>query len=250
MESRPGALDWAYAEGVMIDEATLGPVRIAWTVAVDDADLRDAVRSLWPSQRIRHDGMDAARARRFATGRRLLATLSTGAASGTIRIESVCDQCGGDHGRPRVEGAPFAVSVSYAGDMVAVAAVDLESASAVGIDIERRSPGEDAAMSELASLFAPRRPPGLREWTEIEAAVKADGRGMRIPPSEVTFGERSATLLPGGRAVHVPGRDERFEVAAAPGPPDHMISVAVIQAEPAAVSRRPTRGRGRRAGRP
>lgn len=218
----------------MIDEAALGPVRIAWTLAADDADLLDAVRLLGPSQRMRHDGMDAPRARRFATGRWLLATLVPEAASGAGFIESVCDQCGGDHGRPRVAGAPFAVSVSYAGDMVAAAVASTDSASAVGIDIERRTSVDDDPLNELAGLFAPRTPPGLREWTEIEAAVKADGRGLRIPPSDVEFGERSAMLLPGGRVVHVPGRHERFEVAPAPGPPDHIVSVAVIAVDAAA----------------
>ncbi|MDP3950776.1 4'-phosphopantetheinyl transferase superfamily protein [Microbacterium sp.] len=232
---------------MMIDEAVLGPVRIAWTRAVDDADLLDAVRMLGPSQRIRHDGMDAARARRFATGRRLLAALVPGIVSGAVRIESVCEHCGGDHGRPDAKGAPFAVSVSYAGDMVAAAAVALESASAVGIDIERRTSDVDASMSELARLFAPRTPPGLREWTEIEATVKADGRGLRIPPSDVAFGERSGMLLPGGRVVRVPGRDERIVVAPAAGPPGHIVSVAVVEAAPEAAPHPATHGTGRRA---
>lgn len=223
----------SYAEGVKIEEVTLGPVRIAWTVAADDADLLDAVRVLGPSQRIRHDSMDAVRARRFATGRRLLSALVHGPSAGAVRIESVCERCGGDHGRPRVEGAPFTVSVSYAGDMVVAAAVGLDAASAVGIDIERRTSDVDSPMSELTNLFAPHEPPGLREWTEIEAAVKADGRGLRIPPADVAFGERSS-MLPGGRAVHVPGRRERMEVAPAAGPADHVVSVAVVAAVSAA----------------
>ncbi|MES2865549.1 4'-phosphopantetheinyl transferase family protein [Microbacterium sp. KRD172] len=233
-----------------IEEAALGPVRIAWTSAVDDADLLGAVRVLGPSQRIRHDSMDAVRARRFATGRRLLSALVHGPSAGAVRIESVCDRCGGDHGRPRIEGAPFAVSLSYAGDMVVAAAVGLDAASAVGIDIERRTSDVDSPMRELTHLFAPHEPPGLREWTEIEAAVKADGRGLRVPPADVAFGERSP-MLPGGRVVHVPGRLERMEVAPAPGPPDHIVSVAVVaaasEAAPEAVRHPTTHGTAPRA---
>jgi 4'-phosphopantetheinyl transferase len=235
----------------MIEEAVLGSAHIAWALAVDDSDLRDAVRALGPSAKARHDGMDAARGRRFATGRRLLTALVARSTAGAVRIESVCDRCGRDHGRPRVEGAPFAVSISYAGDMVAAVAVALDSASAVGIDIERRTSVDDDPLSGLAHLFAPRTPPGLREWTEIEAAVKADGRGLRIPPADVAFGERCAMLLPGGRVVHVPGRHERVEVAPAPGPPDHVVSVAVVaavnEAAPEAAPHPARRGRVRRA---
>lgn len=236
----------------MTDGAAVGPVRIAWGEVDPAVAAEDTLRMLGRSQWDRHQNLDAAHRRRFATGRLLLATLVPQLTSDDrIRLTSVCDQCGGDHGRPRVEGAPFAVSISYAGDMVAAAAVALGSASAVGIDIERRTADDGAPMSELMRLFAPRTPPGLREWTEIEAVVKADGRGLRIPPSEVAFGERSAMLLPEGRAVRVPGRHECFEVAPAPGPPDHIVSVAVVaavsEAAPAAAPRPATRGRDRRA---
>lgn len=232
----------------MSDGTALGPVRIVWREADPAVTADDALRRLGPSQVHRHQHLDAARRGRFATGRLLLAALIPELISSDgVRLTSVCDQCGGDHGRPRVEGAPFAVSVSYAGDMVAAAAVGLESASAVGIDIELRRGDEDAPLRELTALFAPWPPPRLREWTQIEAAVKADGRGLRIPPSAVTFGERSTMLLPGGRAVHMADSDDRVEVAAAPGPPGHVLSVAVTPAAAVAAPRQAMRGKGRRA---
>lgn len=233
----------------MTDGVALGPVQIAWG-EVDPAAraANDTLRSIGPSQLRRHQGMDSTQARRFATGRLLLAALIPELVStDSIQLTSVCEQCGGNHGRPRVEGAPFAVSVSYAGDMVVAAAVALDSASAVGIDIERRSGNDETPLHGLTRLFAPRTPPGLREWTEIEAAVKADGRGLRIPPSDVTFSERSSKFLPGGRTVRLPDRDDHIEVAAAPGPPGHIVSVAVISAVPAVPSHPATRGRDRRA---
>lgn len=231
----------------MADSVELGPVRIAWgEVDPGACAVDDTLRRIGSSQLRRHQNLDSPHTHRFATGRLLLAALIPELITiDGVRLTSVCEQCGGDHGRPRVEGVPFAVSVSYAGDMVVAAAVALDSASAVGIDIEPRSNSDDAPLSDLARLFAPRIPPGLREWTEIEAAVKADGRGLRIPPSDVTFGERSEMLLPGGRAVQIPGRDDYVEVAAAPGPPGHVVSVAVISAAPGASSHPARRERGR-----
>lgn len=235
----------------MADGVALGPVRIAWSEV--DSEVRaveSTLRRLGGTQLRRHQNLDSTQARRFTTGRLLLAALIPELIStDSVRLTSICEQCGGDHGRPQVEGAPFAVSVSYAGDMVVAAAVALESASALGIDMEPRSGSEDAPLSDLARLFAPRAPPGLREWTAIEAAVKADGRGLRIPPSDVTFGERSSLLLPDGQTVQIPGRDNHVEVAAAPGPPGHVVSVAVISAVPGAAAHPARRGRGQRAAR-
>ncbi|MDQ0642575.1 4'-phosphopantetheinyl transferase family protein [Microbacterium murale] len=237
----------------MIDSFSLGPVRIAWaTIDPPAFAVQETLRQIGDSQLLRHQGLDEPSAKRFAAGRLLLAELIPELISADgVRLTSVCDQCGGDHGCPRIEGAPFTVSLSYAGDMVVAAAVALESASAVGIDIEPRASNDDAPLHELTRLFAPRSPPGLREWTEIEAAVKADGRGLRIPPSAVRFGEHSAMLLPGGRRVLVPDRRDRFEVAAVPGPPAHIVSVAVVaavnEATQGAPSRPARRGRARRA---
>lgn len=179
---------------------------------------------------LRYRRLDTAKAGRFAVGRLLLAELVPAVGTDAATIESRCEHCGGDHGRPRVVGATFAVSVSYAGEMVVAATVPRESSSTLGVDIEPRSDEVDAPLTELAGLFAPRTPPGLRTWTEIEAVVKADGRGMRIPPVDVTFGGPSATLLPGGRSAGVPGNPAGFEVASAPGPAGYIVSVAVAPA--------------------
>ena len=219
-----------------LDRAALGPVRIAWAVADASATELDAVvRGLDDSPARRYADMPAARGRRFATGRRLLTELVVEAArTRAFRIESVCERCGGEHGRPRVEGAPYAVSVSYAGDLVVAAAVSLDSASAVGVDVEARSGDDDTPLNDLALLFSPGTPPGLREWTQIEAVSKADGRGLQIPPADITFGERRARHLPGGREAYVPGIREPFEVAQATGPSAHLISIAVAPPRSAA----------------
>lgn len=194
---------------MIFDQGTLGPVQIAWALA------------------------PPGRAHRFATGRLLLAELVPALRTDAATVERRCARCGGDHGRVRVVGAPYAVSISYAGEMVVAAAVLLAAASALGIDVEPRSEDVDAPLTELAGLFAPRTPPGLRCWTQIEAVVKADGRGLDVPPADVAFEGPSASLLPGGRAARVPGNSDRFEVASAPGPAGYIVSAAVAPASAA-----------------
>ncbi|MFJ2369789.1 4'-phosphopantetheinyl transferase family protein [Microbacterium sp. NPDC087665] len=215
-----------------IEQRSLGPVRIAWTDAsFVDADLDAIMRRLGGDQLHRYRQLDAVRARRFATGRLLLTALVAPTHDGATTISSVCAHCGGDHGRPQVDGAPLAVNLSYAGDMVVAAAVPRISASAVGIDVERvSSDGPAGLLRDLAPLYAPLPPPTLERWTAFEAVVKADGRGLRIPPADVAFGEASALLLPGGQTVRIAGERVAIEVAPAPGPPGHTVSIAIVAA--------------------
>lgn len=211
-----------------MERGVIGPVQLAWTVVAPGSG--DAVARFGESQRLRHAAMDPARAARFATGRSLLAeVLSALTPLDGIRLSSTCERCGGDHGRPRVDGDRFGVSVSYAGDMVVAAAVRLDRVSAIGVDIEQVTSSEGTTLTELAALFAPQSPPTLREWTLIEAAVKADGRGLRVPVSEVRLDE-GHLVLPGGFAVRMPGRTASIEAAPAPGPAGFAVSVAVVPA--------------------
>lgn len=212
-----------------VERNTIGPVRLAWAVATPDHG--ETLARFGESQQLRHAAMDPARAARFATGRALLAdALSALTPLDGIRLSSTCEQCGGDHGRPRVFGDRFGVSVSYAGDMVIAAAARLDAVTAIGVDIEQVTSSERTALVELATLFAPQPPPTLREWTLIEAAVKTDGRGLRVPASEVRLGDDSSVVLPGGFAVRMPGRAVPIEAAAAPAPAGFVVSVAVAPA--------------------
>ncbi len=101
--------------------------------------------------------------------------------------------------------------------------------TAIGVDIEQVASSDGTSLTELAALFAPRPPPTLREWTLIEAAVKADGRGLRVSVSEVRLDE-GHLVLPGGFAVRMPGRTASIEAAPAPGPAGFAVSVAVVPA--------------------
>ncbi len=96
------------------------------------------------------------------TGRALLAGLGAG------DVTAVCPSCGGPHGR--ASALHGHVSVAHA-DGVTVVAFSAERP--VGVDLQR----------------ADAQPPGttVRRWTEIEAVLKADGRGPELAPERVRF---------------------------------------------------------------
>lgn len=184
----------------------LGPALIAWESASPDT--------------------------RFAVGRSLMTKLVTelvGAAD--VEIFRRCPRCGShEHGAPRVRDLPVAISVSYAGDMVAVAAIPTTDAAAIGIDIEPEASA--ARVGELARLFQPLAAPDLRGWTLLEAALKADGRGLNVDPSTVIFGDAERTVLGSAQLITVPGRAEPVAAAAVDGPAGFVLSVAVVAAAP------------------
>lgn len=81
-----------------------------------------------------------------------------GVAPAAVRIDRTCDECGEQHGAPRIlaDAAPW-VSVSHSGLLVAVAV----AAVPVGVDVQRVAelePGQDPAA-----------------WVRAEALAKLDG---------------------------------------------------------------------------
>lgn len=141
-------------------------------------------------------------------------------------LSNPCPRCGGPHGPVRVEGAEVAASVTYAGDHAIVGVVALSQATALGIDAELAvDPQRDAA--GLSGVLGEGRPADVRAWTRVEAALKADGRGLRVDPAlvEVTEGVGNWTARVPGRAVEVSG----FDLA---GPPGTIVSAAVVASRP------------------
>lgn len=115
-----------------------------------------------------------------------------GTAPAAVPVDRRCDQCGEPHGRPRIAGSSVDVSVTHSGTRVGVA---LSVAGPVGLDLEEvvpmpggiawsmLAPAERAALRRLPEAD---RPTGfLRIWTRKEAALKAVGEGLRIPPDQV-----------------------------------------------------------------
>jgi len=148
-------------------------------------------------------------------GRRAVAwALLRGLLPPQARLSNPCPRCGGPHGPVRVAGAPFLASVSYAGGTAVAGVVPAAVASAFGIDAE---PDRDAA--DLAGVLGPAA--SVRDWTRVEAALKADGRGLRVDPARVRVAEAA-----GGWSAVVPGAPA-FSGRELPGPPGVLVGAAV-----------------------
>ncbi|GGF35556.1 hypothetical protein GCM10010922_08390 [Microbacterium sorbitolivorans] len=161
--------------------------------------------------------LEGVRRTRFVEGRRILRELVSAIAPGADpAIEARCERCGStDHGAPRATAAPVVVSLSYSGGLVAAAAAPSAVVAALGIDVEAGPP--DEVLGDLVALFAPSAPPTRRRWTAIEAAVKADGRGLNVSPERVA--------IAADRAV-VPGRADPLEVRDAGAPAGYTATLA------------------------
>lgn len=127
---------------------------------------------------------------RFTLGAVLLrvaaASLAGGDASATP-VTRTCDQCGREHGRPRLPGSNLHASVSHSSDLVVVA---LTAAGPVGVDVEliahppsRRllslvcTPEEQAFVLTAKDFFT--------HWVRKEAILKATGDGLRRSMTDV-----------------------------------------------------------------
>lgn len=166
------------------------PVRIAWVRVAQGAPRRD---SAW----------------------RVLAGLLPDGA----RLRNPCPRCGGPHGAVVVDGAPYVASVTYAGGWAIAAVAATGDAAALGIDAEPAvDPRRDAA--GLTGVLG-ERPATVRDWTRVEAALKADGRGLRVDPAAVALRSEE-----GGWTARVPGGGVLSGWDAG-GPPGVVVSVAI-----------------------
>lgn len=208
-------------EQVVPADALPDGVRVRWADAATAAfDASAAVERAGAAQVARFAGLPPAPARRFALGRLLLVDLIAEISGAPGAVDTVCDHCGGNHGAPKATSAPVRLSLSYAGDLVVAAAAHCDIAGGLGVDVEATdSRSANAPLDELRPLFAGHEPPTLREWVRIEAAVKADGRGLRVDPASVEFSSDARTAVIPGRAAPL----RVFDVAA---PEGYLISLA------------------------
>ena len=137
--------------------------------------------------------------RRYIVGAGLL-RLVLGARLGIepvdVCIDRTCPYCGSGHGRPRLAGpniTPLEISVSHSGERVGVA---IACGVRLGLDVERIQQDLDVS-GILYDVLTPEEaealqfdPVGLGKnfltmWTRKEAALKAAGVGLTIPPRKV-----------------------------------------------------------------
>lgn len=171
----------------------------------------DRVRLAWE----RVDPLD-----RRATSRRLLRMLDP--ALTQIR-SGPCPRCGGAHGRPTAPGRDTVISVTYAGGFAIVAVLPAAAGASLGVDAQAGLSDGPATMDRVR--------PGttVREWTRIEAALKADGRGLAVDPGRVRLEDQ-----PGGWRAIVPDRSSPILGVDANGPEGLVVSLAMIPAAAAA----------------
>ena len=151
---------------------------------------------------------------RRATARRLVRELLAREGWPGARLDARCPRCGAaDHGPLRVNGAPWRASVSYAGP-IAVAAVHPDTVVSFAIDAE--------LLDDPVRTAAGGVPGGLLRWVRVEAALKADGRGLRVAHEGVHIAER-----PGGWTAHIPGAPDVIGGWEAGGVPGVLVAVAV-----------------------
>ena len=206
-------------------EITWHGATIAWARVADLGDFTEAdLAAMGERQLARHRQLSGARAAGFLAGRALIRTLVVGLGGGDdVPLDSSCAGCGEDHAAPRTPG--FVLSVSHAEDLVAVAVS--RGSAPLGVDLERNS-AEDR-VAELGPMFPAGSAPDLAGWTRIEAAVKADGRGVEIDPNTVRLEPARSVPPAAGPLVWsavLPGRRSPLQVATLPGPDGHTLSVA------------------------
>lgn len=157
-----------------------------------------ALALLSVEERARLDATIPAVAReRLLWGRMLLRQLVgdlAGMEPSDVELEARCIDCGGPHGRPVVVGGnerarALTLSVSACAGMVVVGAA---VGRAIGVDVEPRA-GSDERLRAVRQLTGNTIDP-LRHWTRVEAVLKADGRGLRVDPSQVAVHDGGADL--------------------------------------------------------
>lgn len=146
---------------------------------------------------------------RFVVAAALLRTVVSGhlgCEPADITVDRTCARCGQPHGKPAVPGSGLEVSLSHAGERVALA---VTRSGPVGVDVEQVSREVDidglagqvlapAERSVLAGLpDEARRPAFFTYWTRKEAVLKATGDGLNTAMTsvEVSRPDQPAALL-------------------------------------------------------
>ncbi|MER6583005.1 4'-phosphopantetheinyl transferase superfamily protein [Nonomuraea sp. NPDC001023] len=181
--------------------------------------------------------------RRFLTGSWLLRTASAvqlGVRPEDVVVDRSCPDCTRYHGKPQVRapGFPLHVSVSHSEDRVAVA---VTTEGPLGVDVEAvpADPVDDLARcalteAELAVLEAfpqeDRYEAFAKVWVRKEAALKATGHGLRVPPTEVAVSGPADDPALLSWPLDIPPESLRFRVLS-PGR-GYVAAVAVITGRP------------------
>jgi 4'-phosphopantetheinyl transferase len=188
---------------------------------VTDAERASGLATLSPAERERYAASVPLLRDRFLAGRMLLRALvaeQLGLAPDAVPLVATCPDCGGPHGRPELAGSDLRVSLTHAGGLVIAVATH---GRAIGIDAEPLAePLRADATARDAAIRSVAAGEGLLHWTRVEAALKADGRGLRVKPSDVHIDDTTAT-------ASIPGSPKRYELFEPDIDPSLQVSVAL-----------------------
>jgi 4'-phosphopantetheinyl transferase len=226
----------ALGTGPGMEAVGVGQVRVAWA-ATSPGAVAPALASvdLGAHDIVRASAFGPDRRRAFVVGRSLIAGLVGDLFPGTSGWSvdtGTCSRCGARHGAVEITGAPVVASVSYAPGLVVAAVATTDRVSRLGVDVEpgTANPTRDR---DLQQLLGRSNEPALRRWTQVEAVLKADGRGLSVDPAEVRV--RSGH----GRIADDPVRYRVEDVA---GPTGYLISLAWCEAGASAARPGPATG--------
>ena len=150
-----------------------------------------------------------------------------------VRLDRSCEECGQQHGRPRLPGTGLEASISHSGEIVAVALTDR---CPVGVDVEVIS-SRDYEPLIRSVCTAAERPFVLvaadfyAYWTRKEAVLKATGQGLRTPMTSVTV---TPPGLP-ARLLGLDGAQPLCELADISAGAGYAGAVAVLTSDPVSV---------------
>lgn len=171
-------------------------------------DWRDVLGSA-ERTRVDHLAFEADRCRYVVAhvlARRVLGRY-VGTAAADLRFVAACPRCGGPHGKPALldaRAADLEFSISHSGDWAVVA---VARRIPVGVDVERIEPsavelaGAAEVLTDAERRVVARLPPGerpaaaVRYWVRKEAALKASGDGLAVPPRALTVSSPRAPAV-------------------------------------------------------
>ncbi|SDI19264.1 4'-phosphopantetheinyl transferase family protein [Nonomuraea jiangxiensis] len=188
--------------------------------------------------------------RRFLTACWLLRTKAAaqlGTEPEDVPVDRSCPDCGKPHGKPRIRSGgkeDLHVSVSHSAERIAVA---LTSVAPVGVDVEQipdvpirelagsaLSPGERAVLGWMPPHH--QHAAFTRMWVCKEAALKATGHGLRIPPDQVHVSHPDMPPALLAWPLGIPPSTVGLQVLDAG--PGYRAVVALLSPEPTTVTQR------------
>jgi 4'-phosphopantetheinyl transferase len=220
---------------------------LVWWLDPQELPARSA-SMLTPDERRRVDAttgpLDAQRRAAAALLLRCVVASLLGQSPEDVTVTRRCAHCPAPHGRPELPGVPLQVSVSHAGDRVAVAVTDRGT---VGVDVEAPRTRELSRALLRRALTAAeqeyvlgvsedrRRSEFLRAWTAKEAILKATGQGLHGGPDQLDLDltGRPVRLRSWAGSTHRAGTVRLVELAPGDG---HVATLATIGAEASSVS--------------